>query len=472
MDHQKQDIAIHWFRQDLRLADNPALTLAAKHESVLPIYILDDVNSGDRAMGAASRVWLHHALDALSKSLGRNLALYIGDPKAILQDIAKRHNITAIYWNRCYEPWRIKRDAAIKSKLQELGVKVKSTNGSLLWEPWTIKNKEGNPYKVFTPFYRKGCVSAASPRNPLPAPHEANYIRDQNGSNTVDTLRLLPNISWHKSLEPIWEFGEQGAHARLKNFMDQNLDNYKDARNIPSLMAVSKLSPYLHFGEISPNQIWHRLRSFEINDHIDSFCSELGWREFSYHLLYNMPDMPTKNIQPKFDNFPWAHDPAALHAWQKGQTGIPMVDAGMRELWQTGYMHNRARMIVASFLIKNLQIDWRHGERWFWDTLFDADLANNAASWQWVAGCGTDVAPYFRIFNPVTQGQKFDPDGVYIRQYLPEIAALPNKYLFSPWDAPAHILAEADVQLGDNYPQPIVDLKLSRDIAQSKFAAL
>lgn len=467
-----QGTAIHWFRQDLRLSDNPSLCMAATHEAVIPIYILDDENAADRAMGSASRVWLHHSLDALNTSLNGNLSLFSGDSLSVFKHLLKSHDVTVIYWNRCYEPWRIERDAKIKALLQSMDIKAKSFNGSLLWEPWEINNKTGAPYKVFTPFYRKGCMAAKRPREPLLPPTDINYVSDTQNAVSLKSLNLLPTVPWHKTIEPHWKIGEIGARKRLHDFINQDLAGYKHGRNIPSNTAVSKLSPHLHFGEISPNEAWHHVTSLEMNDSIDSFCSELGWREFSYHLLYHIPTMPTQNIQSKFDRFPWVDDKAALKAWQTGQTGVPMVDAGMRELWQTGYMHNRARMTAASFLVKNLRIDWRLGERWFWDSLFDADLASNSASWQWVAGCGTDAAPYFRIFNPVTQGQKFDPDGSYIRKYIPEIAALPNKYLFSPWEAPAHILEEANLILGQNYPKNIVDLKLSRQISLDVFASL
>ena len=465
-------IAIHWFRQDLRLSDNPALTLAAKHQKVLPVYILDDDSAGEHAIGGASRWWLHYSLESLNNSLGGKLSVYRGNPIDILSDLVGRFKINCIYWNRCYEPWRMDRDTAIKAYLKNKGIDVVSCNGSLLWEPWTIKKADDTPYKVFTPFYRKGCLQAEQPREPLPEPKDLQYLRDDTQSLELNELGLLPRIRWDQSLEPHWDIGEQGAHARFRQFIDEGLSHYKDGRNIPAKPYVSRLSPYLHYGELSPNQLWYEVRCIGDNKHIDNFCSELGWREFSYSQLYHNPELPTKNLQSKFDAFPWLEDKTRLKVWQTGQTGIPMVDAGMRELWQTGYMHGRVRMIVGSFLVKNLRLHWRHGERWFWDTLVDADLANNSASWQWIAGCGADAAPYFRIFNPVTQGQKFDPEGSYVRQYIPEIAALPDKYLFSPWEAPEHILQEADITLGATYPNPIVDLKQSRAEALEAFQSL
>ena len=467
-----EGVAIHWFRQDLRLSDNPALTLAAKHEDVLPIYILDDENAGKYTMGGASLWWLHHSLVSLNNSLGGALSLYCGNPIDILDDIVTRFGVKAVYWNRCYEPWRIERDAKIKDHLKSKGLGMKSTNGSLLWEPWAIKKEDGTSYKVFTPFYRKGCVQAEPPREPLPVPKNVKYHQDNEGSLSLDKLRLLPDIRWDQQLEPLWDIGEGGAHTRFQKFIKEGLTHYKDGRNLPSKPYVSRLSPYLHFGEISPNQLWYAVRTIGDDKHIDHFCSELGWREFSYSQLYHNPDLPSKNLQPKFDAFPWVEDGTLLDAWKKGKTGVPMVDAGMRELWQTGYMHNRVRMIVGSFLVKNLRLHWHQGEQWFWDTLVDADLANNSASWQWIAGCGADAAPYFRIFNPVTQGKKFDPDGSYVRQLIPEITALPDKYLFNPWEAPGNILKEAGVELGTTYPKPVVDLKQSRDAALAAFQSL
>lgn len=464
--------AIHWFRQDLRVSDNPALTLAAKHGDVLPVYILDNARAGEYAMGGASRWWLYYSLRSLNASLNGALSIYEGDPMDIFDGIISRWDINAIYWNRCYEPWRMDRDTLIKEHLKRRGIPVESCNGSLLWEPWTINKSDGTPYKVFTPFYRKGCLRAERPRQPLPAPQSVTYRRDREGPIEVNQLQLLPDTRWDKKLEPHWDIGEAGAQIRFRQFIDNGLSHYRGGRNFPAKPYVSRLSPALHFGEISPRQLWHGVQCLNDDEHSTHFCSELGWREFSYSQLYHNPNLPTKNLQAKFDQFPWREDKTLLHAWQKGCTGIPMVDAGMRELWQTGYMHGRVRMIVGSFLVKNLRLHWRHGERWFWDTLVDADLANNSASWQWIAGCGADAAPYFRIFNPVTQGQKFDPEGDYIRQFIPEIAPLSNKYLFSPWEAPAAVLKEAGVTLGNTYPSPIVDLKQSRHAALAAFQSI
>lgn len=467
----KKSLSILWFRQDLRLTDNPALVAASQSDAVLPIYIVDTKNSGDYALGEASQCWLHHSLTSLNESLGKKLSVYRGDPAVILKKLCKNFDVSSVFWNRCYEPWRIQRDSAIKKQLLEADIHVESFNASLLWEPWSIQKKDGTHYKVFTPFYRKGCLQAEPPRPPMKQPSNVVYKHDSNALKLAD-LKLLPSKNWHENLCDQWNIGEDGARKQLQNFVKNGLNHYKDGRNFPAKPYISRLSPHLHFGEISPNQIWHKVYPLIDSKNADHFCSELGWREFSYSQLYHQPELPTVNLQSKFDAFPWSKSKSHLTAWQQGKTGIPMVDAGMRELWQTGFMHNRVRMVVGSFLVKNLLIDWREGERWFWNTLFDADLANNSASWQWVAGCGADAAPYFRIFNPVTQGQKFDPDGVYIRKFLPEIAELPNKYLFSPWEAPQLVLDMAQIKLGDTYPKPIVDLKTSREIALETFKSL
>ncbi|MFK7902003.1 MAG: deoxyribodipyrimidine photo-lyase [Nitratireductor sp.] len=472
----QKKIAIYWFRQDLRLADNPALLKALSHENVLPIFILDTANAGEHANGAVSNWWLHHSLNYLKKSLNGALSIYSGDPKELLPNLCKRFEVEAVYWNRCYEPWRIKRDQQIKENLKLQGIEATSFNANSLWEPWEIAKGDGTPYKVFTPFYRRGCLAANPPRKPVAAPDISScanqLIKDDEASLEIEQLDLLPKINWDKKLEPFWNIGEAGAQSRFEAFINEGLNHYKGGRDFPSKPYVSRLSPHLHFGEISPNQMWYALRSQMDNMHVDTFCSQLGWREFSISLLYYNQELPVKNLQTKFDNFNWENNDSWLKAWQMGQTGVPMVDAGMRELWQTGNMHNRVRMIVGSFLVKNLRLHWHHGERWFWDTLADADMANNSASWQWIAGCGADAAPYFRVFNPVTQGKRFDPDGEYIRKYIPEIAALPDKYLFAPWETPELILKAANIELDKHYPKPIVDLKISREKALEAFKEL
>lgn len=465
---------IVWFRQDLRLADNPALYAAhASGEPILPIYILDDENAGDWKIGGASRVFLHHALYTLNKDLGGTLQLFKGKAQDIIQTLVTDTNAKGVYWNRCYEPWRIKRDKEIKSWLDDNNITGQSHNGSLLWEPWKITKDDGTPYKVFTPYYKRGCLSAEEPREPLPKP--TNMIFSDYKSNlSLADLDLLPTRDWGDEIIQNWDISESGANKRLNDFLDSGLSNYKEGRNHPADGYTSRLAAYLRHGLISPNTAWYAakqrgtIEGWEKDR--DHFLSELGWREFSYSLLYYFPTITWENLNQKFNKFPWSDKNSEdLRRWQRGQTGYPIVDAGMRELYQTGYMHNRVRMIVGSFLVKNLLIHWHKGEEWFWDCLFDADLASNSASWQWIAGCGADAAPYFRIFNPLLQSKKFDGDGAYIRKYVPELAKLDSTHIHAPWEAPPMILAEAGVKLGETYPEPIVDHPAARDRALEAF---
>lgn len=466
-------LVIHWFRQDLRLTDNPSFAAAVKEGKVLPIFILDDVNAGQYAIGGAARVWLHHSLASLNESLNGRLRFFRGDAQTIISELCRQHRITGVYWNRCYEPWRIQQDNSIEAALALVNIPVSTCNGSLLWEPLETLKSDGTPYKVFTPFYRRGCLTNADPvRAPKPAPDKISLTDGVFNSLQQDQLELLPIVPWHQQLVSYWHIGEQGAQQTLETFAREGVTQYKEGRNFPAKKSVSRLSPYLHWGEISPHQVWHRIQFEGDNENVEHFKSELGWREFSYSLLYHFPELPKKNLQSKFDTFPWRNDEALLKSWQQGQTGYPIVDAGMRELWQTGYMHNRVRMIAGSFLVKNLLLHWHHGEQWFRDCLVDADLANNSASWQWIAGCGADAAPYFRIFNPITQGEKFDSSGEYTRRYVPELAKLPDRYLFKPWLAPEELLGNAGIMLGDNYPMPVVDIKHSRERALAAFKSL
>ena len=465
-------IAIHWFRQDLRITDNPSLETAAEFDAVLPIYILDDGNSQEFKMGSASRWWLHNSLQSLNESLDGKLSIYSQNPEIVIQELLKKYEVKAVFWNRCYEPWRIDRDIDIKAYLDDKNIENKSFNSHLLWEPWEISKDDGTPYRVFTPYYKKGCLNAEEPRLPSKNLKIDTIFYDQD-CEQIDTLDLLPRINWYSQIQEAWKPGEEGAQKRLDQFLEEGLLDYKEGRNFPFKENVSRLSPHLHFGEISPNEVWYQAKTKEsvpgIQKSLEHFLSELGWREFSYYLLYHFPSLPKQNFQAKFNKFPWIKNESFLESWQKGETGYPIVDAGMRELWQTGYMHNRLRMVVGSFLVKNLLIDWREGEDWFWDCLVDADLASNSAGWQWVAGSGADAAPYFRIFNPVTQGLKFDPEGEYTKKYVPELKLLPNKFLFSPWEAPKEILEKAGIELGKDYPEPIVDLKYSRELALEAF---
>ena len=469
-----QETIIVWFRQDLRLADNPALHAAAKSGAkILPVYVLDDENAGEWKMGGASRWWLHHSLASLNADLGEKMVFLKGDACVQIASLAQGIKASAVYWNRCYEPWRINRDKIIKQNLKEMNIAVESFNGSLLWEPWEVLKSDNTPYKVFTPFYRKGCLSKDEPRKPLAAPKDVQFLEYKDGLSLsgLNLLPAKPQPRWDKKMEDFWEIGEKGAQKSLKHFLNNGLNDYKEGRNFMMKENVSRLSPRLHFGEISPNQVWHaaRAKEGELTKDVDHFCSELGWREFSYSLLFHFPDLPRKNLQSRFDAFPWQQSDKNLAAWQRGQTGYPIVDAAMRELWETGYMHNRARMVVGSFLVKHLLLHWHHGEDWFWDCLVDADLPNNAASWQWIAGSGADAAPYFRIFNPVLQGEKFDPEGEYIRRFVPELKDMPNSHIHKPWEATPLILKAAGVELGKTYPNPIVDHSAARDLALEAF---
>ena len=470
------DLYIHWFRRDLRLDDNPALLAASKKGKVIPLYIVDDCCPERFSLGGASRWWLHHSLESLNARLNNSLVLRKGDALEILEQFVAQHNVRGVYWNRCYDQWSIERDREIKARLADRGIDAQSHNGSLLWEPWQIKKPDGTPYRVFSPFYRKGCLVSEPPRMPVESAENAQWYASDEGSLSIDELELLPTPPtprWDQAFAPTWEqtwdVGEAGAAKSLQVFLDGAVQDYKKGRDFPAMAKTSRLSPHIAFGEISPHQIWNALSALPSDSNTDHFRSELGWREFSYYLLYHFPEIHTDNFQPKFDGFPWQDNEAFFDAWKTGTTGIPMVDAGMRELWQTGYMHNRVRMVVGSFLVKNLLLHWHRGADWFWDCLLDADIANNSASWQWVAGSGADAAPYFRIFNPVTQGQKFDPEGDYIRHYIPELKDVPNSYLHRPWEAPTNLMQDAGIRLGEDYPLPIIDLKASREASLSAY---
>lgn len=469
-------LTIVWFRKDLRLRDNPALFHACQSGDVLPIYIHDDEDAGEFALGEASKWWLHHSLKVLDEDLGGKLVLREGKAFNIFTELVNETEAKALVWNRCYEPWKTERDAKIKSHFKELGIETKSYQASLLWEPWTIANQQGSPYKVFTPFYRKGCLQADPPREPIAAA-DTTAVKDYTKCGiALDELSLMPSIDWYEEMDSQWQPGESGAASRLEQYLESAAFKYRSQRNFPAVRGTSRLSPSLHFGELSPNQVWYATKyAFERdgeNEHLDTFLSELGWREFSHYLLYHYPELTKQNYNSKFDAFTWDNDETLLRAWQQGQTGVPIIDAGMRELWQTGYMHNRVRMVVGSYLVKNLRTDWRKGEAWFRDCLVDADLAVNAASWQWVAGSGADAAPYFRIFNPVLQGEKFDVNGDYVFTYCPELSTLPKKYIHQPWAAPEDVLKKAGIKLGEDYPEPVVDLKASREKALDAYSAV
>ena len=470
-----------WLRNDLRFDDNPAMRAAAETGApVVCLFILDDDTPGKMAMGAAQRWWLYHSLTAFREDLetrGGALVLRRGDPRQIVPALAKEMGASHAFWNRRYMAWQMEIDKEIKETLTEDGREVKSFNGQLLYEPWEIETKTGGPYRVYTPYWKalqaKGEICAALPRiDKLEAPSELPP------SDDLENWDLLPSKpDWATGFGPVWSPGEKGARARLREWLKEDAPRYDDLRNRPDLDRTSRLSPHLHFGEISPVTIWHAVRHAMDAGNIpgkqgQSYLSEIAWREFSYHLLYYNPSMTTDPLNEKFSGFKWNTDDETLRAWQKGQTGYPIVDAGMRQLWQTGWMHNRVRMIVGSFLVKDLLLDWREGMAWFWDTLVDADPANNTASWQWIAGCGADAAPFFRVFNPTTQGEKFDPEGDYVRTYVPELKDLPAKYIHSPADAPDSVLKDAGVEIGQTYPAPIVEHKTRREEALARYGAI
>jgi deoxyribodipyrimidine photo-lyase len=443
--------SIVWLRDDLRVADNPALNAAVERGGpVIALYLLDESSPGTRPLGSASRWWLHHSLTQLEaelRELGGALTLRSGSAGTSIPALIAETGADAVYWNRRYGAAR-ETDAALKSHLTAAGIDAQSFQASLLFEPWTITTGAGGPYGVFTPFW-KSCLARAEPREPLPAPARIDGL-DPGGDELASWTLLPTSPDWAAGLRQTWTPGAAGGHDRLEEFAETYLADYH-RRDEPGLRATSMLSAHLRFGEVSPFEVWQRLRhglSAGAAANRAKFLSEIGWREFSYHILFHRPDLGTRNYRSDFDAFPWTNPgDAIVDRWRHGRTGIPIVDAGMRELWHTGWMHNRVRMITASFLTKNLQVDWRVGEEWFWDTLVDADEASNAASWQWVAGSGADAAPYFRVFNPELQAQKFDAQGVYVNRWVPEAGTIA-------------------------YPEPMVDLRESRQRALDAYEVL
>jgi deoxyribodipyrimidine photo-lyase len=467
------ETSLVWLRDDLRLDDNPALAEAAGLGLPMTVlYILDEESEGIRPLGGAARWWLHHSLAALAADLeskGSRLVLRRGQSDAIVRKLAGQTKAGHIFWNRRYGQPERTIDAGLKDWAGENGIHASSFQANLLFEPWTIRTGAGGPYKVYSPFWR-ACMASADIRDPLDAPaalpEPAASGPAVPTSDTLASWKLLPTSpDWSTGLAETWEPGEKGAADRLADFLDGPVEDYGTGRNIPGTEGTSRLSPHLRFGEVSPFRVWREIRRRhpgKIPADVGIFRSELGWREFNWHLLYHNPDLATRNFRPAFDNFQWGRvSRSELAAWQQGKTGYPLVDAGMRQLWQTGWMHNRVRMAAASFLVKNLLTDWRIGEEWFWDTLVDADAANNPANWQWVAGSGADASPYYRIFNPVTQSKKFDADGSYLRAFIPELQGLEGKQIHEPWTAGA-----------DGYPAPLVDLAESRERALDAYQKL
>lgn len=473
------DPVIFWYRHDLRTHDLPGLRAAARAGAVVPVFIFDETLGGDWSLGGASKWWLHHSLLSLNeglKSLGGELVIRQGETVSVLKTLLAESGASQIFASRQYQPWSENLERSVSSMADAANATFKRYPGTLLFEPGSVTTGAGTPFKVFTPFWR-ACMRNAEPDLPVSVENIA-FHPSMPASDPLAGLQLLPSRpNWAEGWEGLWQPGEDGAQATLEQFLSTRVQHYSEGRDTPGQTYTSRLSPYLKFGEISPRQVWwatqhHRQKHPEKTAAIDKFLSEIGWREFCNHLLALFPEMPDKAFNGKFDAFPWEGANPTLRAWQQGQTGYPIVDAGMRELWQTGFMHNRVRMVVASFLTKHLLTHWREGERWFWDTLLDADLASNACSWQWVGGSGADAAPYFRIFNPVAQGEKFDKDGVYTRRWVPELAQLPNKFLHKPWEAPALTLQAAGVVLGETYPLPIVDHKAARESALAAYATL
>jgi deoxyribodipyrimidine photo-lyase len=473
-----------WFRNDLRVADNPALIAAVKWArendgAVLPVFILDDVIANQ--LGGATKWWLEKSLSALQEQLSNisgqknALRLFVGEAGQILEEITDQHSVKAVYWNRLYDKPSTNRDTDIKANLQDHGLVVESFKANLAFEPWEVKTGSSTDFKVYSPFWR-ACQKLPPPRDPFDAPKNFQAF-DQTISGNVElaTLDLSPKpFDWAGGFSERFAPGEQGAKDQLFSFIDDRLTDYADMRDRPDHRVTSELSPHLRFGEISPYQVWHAANHYaDANPGkgktASKFISELGWREFAHHILFHAKDLREIPLQGQFANFPWSDDEDALRRWEKGQTGFPIVDAGMRELWHTGYMHNRVRMIVGSILVKHLLIHWRDGLAWFDDTLVDACPANNPFSWQWIGGCGADAAPYFRIFNPVLQGEKFDPNGDYVRQWVPELSDMPEQYIHKPWDASPLILKAAGVTLGGNYPEPLVGVKEGRERALAAY---
>lgn len=474
--------AILWFRHDLRLDDNPALHAAlTQARPVIPVFIWDPESEGDWRIGSASRCWLHGSLGKLDQSLravGSRLILRQGESLQVLRQLVDETRANAVFWNRRYEPAVAARDGRIEATLRRDCVSVSTFNASLLFEPEAVRTHSSTPYRVFTPFYR-ACLALPEPAAPIPAPTSIQRPRAWPTSCELGELRLLPKIPWDVGIRADWTVGEAAALSQLAAFQATSLGAYPTERDRPDRSGTSRLSPYLHFGEVSPRRVWHTVREITrgqtsppVREAADGYLRQLVWREFAHHLLHHYPHTTTAPLNTAFTRFPWQDNPDALRAWEQGRTGYPVIDAGMRQLWATGWMHNRVRMLVGSFLVKDLLIGWQHGARWFWDTLVDADLANNTLGWQWVAGCGADAAPYFRVFNPVTQGERFDPQGHYVRRWVPELARLPDRWVHQPWLAPEAERRTAGVELGRTYPWPIIDHDAARKTALEAYKTL
>jgi deoxyribodipyrimidine photo-lyase len=464
-----------WLRADLRIRDNPALAAAAHADRpVIPLFIHAPEEEGAWPPGAASNWWLFHALAELREELeavGLPLVVRRGPSLAAIETLAKAFDVRRIYWSRRHEPAARKRDAALEQSLRKAGLEVRTFNSALLFEPDAVSNRSGKPFRVFTPFWKHVRTLPVSAPVPV-ATHKLAGPARKPESVPLEDLGLLPETGWDAEFYTQWKPSLEDAADTLESFASRGVVRYRKQRDLPGVEGTSRLSPYLHFGQLGPREVWHAVHEAGAAETGGgyTFLSELAWREFAYHLLYHFPHTPEQALNEAYRDFPWQPETAYLRAWQRGQTGYPIVDAGMRQLWRTGWMHNRVRMITASFLVKHLLQPWQEGARWFWDTLLDADLASNTMGWQWTAGCGADAAPYFRIFNPMLQGAKFDPGGDYVRQYVPELAGLPDRHIHEPWEAPATVLDEAGVRLGDNYPQPVIGHREGRQRALDALA--
>ena len=480
-----------WFRADLRLGDNPALAAAvARKAAVIPVFLWAPEEEGRWQPGGATRWWLDASLRSLDASLrerGSHLVVRRGPALETLRTVLRETGATSVYWNRRYEPDAIARDRQVKEGLRADGIEARSFNGSLLMEPWENVKGDGTPYRVFTPFW-KSMLARGAMTAPIAAPKRLVAPSEWPAGDSIDDLELKPRLDWAGGMRAAWTPGETGARRELERFLSGAVARYPEHRDRPDVVGTSRLSPHLHFGELSPRQAWHAAREFALGDSaersaadaehadvsrpVESWLRQLAWREFGHHLLYHFPHTAEAPLRPEFERFPWAEDDTALRAWERGRTGYPIVDAGMRELWTTGWMHNRVRMVVASFLVKDLLLPWQEGARWFWDTLVDADLANNTLGWQWTAGCGADAAPYFRVFNPLLQSRKFDPDGAYLRRWLPELADLPDPWIHEPHKAPAAVLEAAGVTIGRDYPAPIVSHEVAKHLALAAYQTI
>ncbi|MGF1449671.1 MAG: cryptochrome/photolyase family protein [Opitutales bacterium] len=479
MPDKKSDAAptLLWFRRDLRLEDNSALQAAIKRgEPIVPVYIWAPEEEGEWPLGAAAQWWLHQALEDLASKFtdaGLTLILRKGESLKMLRELAEETGAGAVFWNRRYEPVIRERDGKIKKALGDDGMEARSFQSHVIFEPHSIENKSGKPFQVFSPFWR-ACQTHDFPEPPTIDLKKARGLKDSPKSDPLEDLGLLPEKKWDDGIAAFWDPTLDGAEKQLATFLESGVRDYGDTRNRPDIDGSSRLSPYLAHGQLGPRQIVARV--YEVGDQrakgIKKFVDEIGWREFSYHLLYHFPDTPEQPLRPEFEHFPWDDDKDLLKAWRKGRTGYPLVDAGMRQLWKVGWMHNRTRMNVASLLVKHLLLPWQEGARWFWDCLVDADLANNTQGWQWAGGCGADAAPYFRIFNPMMQGERYDPKGDYIREYVPELKDLPQSVIHQPWEASDEELSEAGVTLGETYPKPIIDHKAGRERALEAFEKL